>query len=174
MKIQQEDNYFTQSLTSSASNGDKLKGVWITQGRLEDLIGQQPAAAALYQINWYLTKPGQGSEVLVYYMEEPCTECLKKIKDEETCRYHNTMDPDPGMMSQSPQEGSQLEVPEGKEIILDGMMAGFNEGMTGEDDVDSDAMEEEEDDVSCGACIGLRLHKAVSAQGNTNLLYKIA
>ena len=137
MKIQQEANYFTRSLTSSASNGDKLKGVWITQGRLEDLIGQQPAAAALYQINWYLTKPGQGSEVLVYYMEEPCTECLKKFK-----------------------EGSQLEVPEGKEIILDGMMAGFNEAMTGEDDEDSNAMGEEEDDVACGTCIRLRLHKA--------------
>ena len=146
MKIQQEANYFTQSLTSSASNGDKLKGVWITQGRLEDLIGQQPAAAALYQINWYLTKPGQGSEVLVYYMEEPCTECLKKFKDEET-RYRNTMDPDPGMISQSPQEGSQLEVPEGKEIILDGMMAGFNEAiMAGKDDEDSNAMGEHDED----------------------------
>ena len=40
--------------------------------------------------------------------------------------------------------GSHLTVPEEKNIF-DGMMAGFNEGMTGEDDLDSDAMEEEEE-----------------------------
>ena len=83
------------------------------------MIGQQQAVAALFKFNWYLTKSGQGSEVLVYYTEESCTEWVKKIKG-----------------------GSQLEVPEGKQIILDGMMAGFNEAMTGEDDEDSDAMEE--------------------------------
>ena len=38
-------------------------------------------------------------------------------------------------------------------MLVDGMMAGFNEGMTGEDDLDSDAMEEEAERMSS-------LHKA--------------
>ena len=136
MKIQQADAYFLQALTFSATNADKLKGVWVTQGRLEVLLGQTEAQTALEE-KWYRTKPGKGSQVLVFYTEETSTSVKEKKVSKEI------------------KGGSQLEVLEEKQIILDGMMAGFNEGMTGEDDVDSDAMEEEEQERSTGiGCIG--------------------
>ena len=69
MKIEQEDAYFTQSLTFSVTDRDKLKGIWITQGRLETMLGKDEAATALEE-NWYHTKRGKGSQVLVYYTEE--------------------------------------------------------------------------------------------------------
>ena len=154
LKIQQADAYFTQALTFSATNADKLKGVWVTKGRLEVLLGQTEAQTALEE-KWYRTKPGKGSQVLVFYTEESSTSVKEKKVSKEI------------------EGGLQLSVAEGNQMFVDGMIAGFNEGMTGENDFDSDVMGEEEE-AECLACIGLRLHKAVSAQGNTNLLYKIA
>ena len=49
--------------------------------------------------------------------------------------------------------------PKGK-MLVDGMMAGFNEGMTGENDLNSDAMDEEEEAERMWS-----LHKAAPAQG---------
>ena len=95
LKIQQEDAYFTQALTFSTSNADKLKGVWITQGRLEVMIGQRDAQKALEE-NWYQTKPGKGSQVLVFYTEESSTTVKEKKVSKEI------------------KGGSQLSVAEGK------------------------------------------------------------
>ena len=49
--------------------------------------------------------------------------------------------------------GEQLTVAEGTKMLVDGMMAGFNEGMTGENDVDSDLEEDIEQKQS--TCTGI-------------------
>ena len=58
-----------------------------------------------------------------------------------------------------------MTVPEGKAMLVDGMMASFNEGMTGEDEVDSDAAEEEEQERSTG--IGVIKRPAGSSGSNS-------
>ena len=47
----------------------QLRGVWVTTGRLEQLIGPKDAQTALEE-GWYHTKQDKGSPMLVYYTEE--------------------------------------------------------------------------------------------------------
>ena len=60
LKILQEDSYFSQSLVIEASRLERLRGVWITQGRLGQLIGPKEAQLAIEE-EWWATKPGKGS-----------------------------------------------------------------------------------------------------------------
>ena len=65
---QWQDAYFQQKISLSSSEDERIKGVWITRGRLAQLIGEDETTKALSE-NWWQQKPGVGSQVLVYYTE---------------------------------------------------------------------------------------------------------
>ena len=54
----------------------------MTKGRLEMLIGAKDAETALEE-KWYVTKPGTGSQVLIFYTEESRTAVKEKKVSKE-------------------------------------------------------------------------------------------
>ena len=92
-----QSSYFTQSLNLSVSSTHKLRGVWIPMGRLEKILGPKEAQKALEE-GWYDTKPGVGSQVLVFYTEESRTAVKEKKVSKEV------------------KGGEQLTVAEGKNV----------------------------------------------------------
>jgi len=111
-----------------ATRTERLRGVWITQGRLGQLIGLKEAQLAIEE-EWWATKPGKGSQVLVYYTEQ----------SDEADRTRT--------ISKAIKGGCQVDVEQGRNMLADAATSSFSQAFTGE--------EEEEELLDFGAANAL-------------------
>jgi hypothetical protein len=134
-----EDSFFKQSLNLSEMTRHKVKGTWITNGRLENLIGIPEAKIAIDE-KWWPVRKGKGSMVLIYYTEEG---------DE----YEKTKE-----LSKETRGGTRLDTDAAKKMMVEGIDSSFSLTFTGHDEgedmldmpqcstmlTDNDVAEEEE------------------------------
>ena len=106
------DAYFSQKLTMSEVHTSTDKSTWITLGRLESLIGKDEAAIAV-QEQWWVTKAGVGSQVLINYNEKT-TETTERTDVQKELR-----------------GGTGLAVEDGKKMMVDGLSNSWGMGMYG-------------------------------------------
>ena len=106
------DAYFSQKLTMSEVHTSTEKSTWITLGRLESLIGKEEAAIAV-QEQWWATKAGVGSQVLINYNEKS-TESTERTDVQKELR-----------------GGTGLAVEDGKKMMVDSLSNSWGMGMYG-------------------------------------------
>ncbi len=109
--------YFQQDLRLDQTRCDKVKGVWITPGRLEVLLGKHDAALAQEE-GWYLKRQTPGtSKVEFFYSEESITGAKTKV------------------IAKSVKGGKDLAIQDGKDMMIAGLQEDWNTAMgCGRDD----------------------------------------
>jgi hypothetical protein len=69
-------------LTLSVTNRKKLQGTWISEGRLEVLVGVAETKKAIAE-KWYPTKKVSGNRTLIFYTEESQEAIKEKVLKKE-------------------------------------------------------------------------------------------
>ena len=108
--------YFQQKLSLEESKTQRLTGVWITQGRLESLIGEKEAKTALEEEWWNVWRCPNSTKVMVYYTEH--ADIGEKTKK----------------LSKEVRGGTDLAVADGQAMMCDGIEQSFSQAMMGIDE----------------------------------------
>lgn len=128
-----DEAYFHQKLSLNEEDSRELKGVWITVGRLEQLIGPKECEVALAE-GWWKTKDGPGSMKSVFYTEE--THVHKESKNIE----------------KQVRGGGQLAIEGGKDMMLQGLSNSWSVGMTGIEAPLEEEINEPDGSLALGVC----------------------
>ena len=107
------DAYFSQTLSLEEVTTNKIKGTWITKGRLEQLIGEKEAKIALKENWWQVQQQDGTSKMMIYYTEEGDEHEKKKL------------------LGKVIKGGSQLSIEDGKQMMIENVGQNWSQAMLG-------------------------------------------
>lgn len=103
--------YFHQKLNLEESKTQRLTGVWITEGRLQSMIGEKETKLALKEEWWQVWSDPNSSKVMVYYTEQMDIGEQGKTLSKEI------------------RGGTELAIADAQEMMCDGIEQSFSQGI---------------------------------------------